>query len=70
MEKRSLFCDWLFKTGIFGWSQLDNLHSDLYNRVRLEYEERRWNLQINGLDPECETVQSAGAFADKAEECS
>ena len=70
MEKRSLFCDWLFKTGIFGWSQLDNLHSDLYNRVRLEYEERRWNLQINGLDPECETVQSAGAFADEAEECS
>ena len=37
MEKRALFCDWMLRTGIFGWHQLDEVYRDLYNRIRAEY---------------------------------
>ena len=70
MEKRPLFCDWLLQTGIFGWSVLDDLHRDLYNRIRSQYEERRHALRISGVDPECETVQSKGFQPDDAEQIS
>ena len=56
MEKRALFCDWMLRTGIFGWHQLDEVYSDLYNRIRAEYLERQRILRLNGLDPDCETV--------------